>query len=122
MSFSPSATFEKRWLESPNEMKRIIARELSDIIALLKDDTKLDNFAFFTPNLHEKLSALQSAHLIDMQKRAEQARAKKADALIPLLENRLEEQILLRMGQLSDELKIWLRQAIQDELRKQDDF
>lgn len=120
MSFTPSDKFEQRWLDSPVAMKQAIMDELSDIITLLKDDTKIADFAFSSPDLAAKLSHLQAAHLDTLKKLAQKAKAERADALIPILEQQIDHKLDIQLTQLADELKIWLRQIVQEELDKQD--
>lgn len=116
MSFTPSDNFEQRWLDSPVAMKQAIHDELDDIIKLLDDDTRVDGFEFAHPDLASKLTHLQTAHLESIQKLAQKLKAERAEALIPALEQRLDDMLVSRMDSLSSELKAWIRQVIQEEL------
>lgn len=118
MSFTPSDKFEQRWLDSPIAMKQAIMNELDDIITLLKDDTQIANFSFASPDLNAKLSHLQAAHLDTLHRLAQKARADRADALIPILEQHIDDKLSVQLAQLSHELKLWLRQVVTEELNK----
>lgn len=122
MTFTPSEKFGERWLNSPKAMKQTIFAELNDIITLLQDDTRLDQFEFQTPDLHATLSHLQTAHLETLTTMTQKLRQERADALLPILEQqleqRLQQKISERLAGLDDELKAWIKQAIQEELSK----
>lgn len=119
MSFTPSENFSKRWLDSPPAMKQAIFAELSDIMTLLKDETKLDTFEFTTPDLSSTLTYLQTAHLQTLKRLAHQRKIERGEALVPILEKAIDDKLAEQLSALSDELKGWIRQAIQDELDKE---
>lgn len=120
MSFTPSDNFNERWLQSPDAMKKAIHDELDDIMLLLQDDTPARDFEFTTPNLHAKLEHLQIAHLDTLKQLAKKIKAQKADELIPRLEQTLQAKLADETALLSDNLKLWLRQLIKEELDKLD--
>lgn len=119
MSFTPSEQFNQRWLDSPLAMKQAIYDELDDIVQLLQDDTELDDFRFTTEDLAGKLTHLQTAHLQTLRRLAHQRKIERADALVPVLEKTIDDKLTEQLAVLSDELKQWIRQAIQDELDKE---
>lgn len=121
MSFTPSDKFNERWLQSPDAMKQAIHNELDDIILLLQDGTVAKTFEFTTPDLDAKLEHLQIAHLDTLKQLAKKLKAQKANDLIPELEKRLDDKLTGELAELSDELKRWIRQVIQEELEKMDD-
>lgn len=121
MPFAPSDRFEQRWLDSPVAMKQAIMDELVDITELLKPKTRLADFQFRSPNLHTKLVHLQAAHLDTLKKLSQKARADQAAALIPILEQKIDEKLHMQLAHLSDELKIWLQQVVQEELNYHED-
>lgn len=118
MNFTPSATFAERWNNSPAAMKQAIFDELSDVITLLDPQTPVETFEFRTPNLHEQLGHLQTAHLETLSLIAKRQRQERADALLPVLEQRLDDKLTEGMGELSVSLKAWIRAVIQEELDK----
>lgn len=120
-SFSPSEQFEQRWLGSPVAMRKAIENELSDIIALLDENTDLNTFAFQTPDLHTALYHLQTAHLDTLRQIRRQERSEQAQMLIPKFEQKIQEALNDRLGGLSEELRIWIRESIKDELALLDD-
>lgn len=122
MSFTPSSKFSERWLSSPSAMREVIHGELSDIINLLDNKTNLYQFEFNSPNLHQTLYHLQTAHLDTLHQIKKQQLAEKANAMIPKLEVQLDEKLTERLDDLSDELKAWIRQAIKDELNQLDEL
>lgn len=121
MSFTPSEQFAKRWLNSPTAMKTAIYNELDDIIKLLQDDTDVNTFEFTTERLSQKLHDLQTAHLQTLKQLAKKFKEQKMQELLPILHNRIDDQLSEQITMLSDELKIWLKQMIKEELDKLDD-
>lgn len=121
MSFTPSEQFAKRWLNSPTAMKTAIYNELDDIIKLLQDDTDVNTFEFTTEQLSDKLHDLQTAHLQTLKQLAKKLKEQKMQELLPILHNRIDDQLSEQITMLSDELKIWLQQMIKEELDKLDD-
>lgn len=119
MSFTPSDNFTKRWLDSPTAMKATIHDELSDIITLLKDETQINTFEFSTPDLATKLIHLQTAHLETLAHLAHERKIQRSERLIPVLEKAIDDKLSDKMGDLSDELKCFIRQAIKEELDKE---
>lgn len=119
MSFTPSENFSKRWLDSPLAMKQAIFAELSDIMTLLQDETKLDTFSFTSEDLADKLTHLQTAHLQTLKRLAHQRKIERGEALLPILEAAIDDKLTEQMAILSDELKGWIRQAIKEELDKE---
>ena len=93
MTFTPSDTFNERWLASPSAMKQAIYDELDDIIRLLKDDTNLEQFTFRSVNLNDKLTHLHMAHLETLKIMSQKLRQERADALLPVLEAKIEQKI-----------------------------
>lgn len=120
MSFTPSEQFAKRWLNSPTAMKTAIYNELDDIIKLLQDDTDVNTFEFTTERLSQKLHDLQTAHLQTLKQLAKQLKEQKMQELLPVLHNHIDHQLSEQMAVLSDELKIWLKQMVKEELDKLD--
>lgn len=123
MSFTPSDRFNERWLQSPTAMKQAIYDELDDIMMLLKDESRLQDFRFKNLDLHSKLSHLQTAHLDTLKVMTQKMRQERADTLIPSLEQQLEHKISQKLTErlvgLDDELKVWIRQVVQEELAKE---
>lgn len=123
MSFTPSDRFNERWLQSPTAMKQAIYDELDDIMMLLKDESRLQDFRFKNLDLHSKLSHLQTAHLDTLKVMTQKMRQERADTLIPSLEQQLEHKISQKLTErlvgLDDELKVWIRQVVQEELVKE---
>lgn len=119
-AFQPSENFEARWLDSPIAMKQAIHDELDDIMLLLQESTKVNDFKFTTPDLHAKLEHLQIAHLDTLKQLAKKIKAQKAEALIPHLEKRLDDRLTNDLDTLSGELRDWIRIIIKEELDQLD--
>lgn len=123
MTFTPSDKFNERWLDSPVAMRQAIFDELSDIKTLLNGDVNANEFKFKHPDLHSKLSHLQTAHLQTLKQVAQKLRQERADALLPILEQKIEQKLKDKVNErlvgLDNELKLWIRQIIQDELSKE---
>lgn len=123
MTFTPSDKFDERWLGSPVAMRQAIFDELNDIKTLLNGNINANNFRFTHPDLHSKLNHLQTAHLQTLKQMAQKRRQERADALLPILEQKIEQKLHDKVNErlvgLDNELKLWIRQIIQDELSKE---
>lgn len=123
MSFSLSAQFPERWIESPDALKKAIYDDLDDLVLLLDEQTRLDTFVFQTPDLNQTLHALQTAHLQTLhtlaQKRHKECISQIQPKLEQELESKLREKLSEKMLSLDHELRQWLKQAIIETLAKE---
>lgn len=141
MSFSPSPQFSKRWQATPADIKEVFYQELDDINDMLRGTTPAREFKFTYENFGYTLSELFLLHKNDMPKPArlihnlensstlfEQSNEPTMERLHPDDLAKLEERISQKlqgqiddflgehMIQVSEDLKVWLKTAIKNEL------
>lgn len=123
MTFTPSDQFNERWLATPQAMKQAIYDELDDIIALLQNDSKLEGFHFRNLDLNDKLHHLHIAHLETLKTLHQKQRQERVDALLPILEAKIEQKLHDKVNErlvgLDKELKLWIAQVVADEVAKE---
>lgn len=116
MSFTPSEHFNERWLQSPDVIKQTILGELDDIKKLLDDATRVADFRFKSPDFHDKLTHLQTAHLQTLKDQLVKAKKEQIHALTPYLESCIDEQLNDKIKLVQEDVKVWLRQFIKQTL------
>lgn len=141
MSFSPSPQFSKRWHVIPADIKSVFHQELDDIIDMLHSTTPAHSFEFTYGNFGQTLAELFLLHKNDTPTPTrlihnlensstlfEQSEKPNAERLHPDDLAKLEERISQKlqsqiddflgehMIQLSEDLKVWLKTAIKNEL------
>lgn len=120
--FNPSAEFPKRWLATPLIAKQAFHQELDDIIALLKSDRPTQEFAFSCPDFNDEIGKL--LHVYEGTKTVstptktistEEVHALE-DVIYKKLSNQLDDFLSDEMARQSEDLKIWLKNLIKEEL------
>lgn len=128
--FTPSAQFSKHWLSVPSVARQAFYQELEDIIALLKSNRPAQEFVFGHPNFNDDIAELLRVydktttisttddHHIALTTKTMSMDEINAieDVIHKKLSNQLDDFLSEKMAQQSDDLKIWLRQLIKEEL------
>lgn len=119
-AFNPSAQFSKRWLSIPVIAKQAFHQELTDIIALLKSDTPAKDFSFHHQNFDADIAQLLRIYdnntPAPVSPLSAQEREALEEAIYKKLSNKIDDVLSDQMAQLSEDLKAWLKTAIQEEL------
>lgn len=123
-AFSPSAQFSKHWLSTPVIARQAFHQELTDIITLLKSDTPAKDFRFHHDNFDKEIASL--LHIYDAGKApapthdaptlSDEQKQAITDTIYKKLSSRIDDVLSDQMAQLSEDLKAWLKNAIQEEL------
>lgn len=123
--FSPSPQFSKRWLSIPVIAKQAFHQELEDIIALLKSNQPAQEFRFSHQNFDEDITKL--LHIYDTTPTSDNTPTSAnrpsneelnalEDVIYKKLSNQLDDFLSEQMAQQSEDLKVWLRKLIKEEL------
>lgn len=135
-AFSPSPQFAKRWLATPVAVKESFRQELDDIIDMLHSPIPARDFNFSLPDFGEEIKHLMATHKDESKpvklihsldtsltpieprkpalsnKEIQELEVKICDKLSAQITDFLDEH----MGQLSDDLKAWIKTAVKNEL------
>lgn len=135
-AFSPSPQFAKRWLATPVAVKESFRQELDDIIDMLHGTTPARDFRFSSPDFGEEIKHLLETYkdeskpvklihsldtsLTPIEPRKPALSKKEMDELEIKIADKLSAQITdfldEHTGQLSDDLKAWIKTAVKNEL------
>lgn len=134
--FSFSHKFSQSWLNVPKAIRQAITQELIDIADLLESDTNPHDFRFYHQNLnayldrclleHQALKALHqtTTTVTNPQNKTHNTQTTPEQispdyqAVIQNLQTHLDDYLTQHLTQMSDELKEWLRNEIQQHLFK----
>lgn len=128
--------FYQRWHSTPTAIKQALYQELEDIIGLLQSDSNAKSYSFTYPDFDATIEVLLLPNKHNTNSIKFMPTTAKTDApytatqtaqpddkhiiaqhIYDKLSAQIDDALSKHLGQLSDDLKTWLKTAIDDELR-----